>query len=82
MMPLVDANDQPLSRIALHRRRNGWTKRVSMTIGAIGDARFHPSAENGRLVFWHSLPVPRTPLRPFPIDHSYPHSPFAILHSC
>jgi len=82
----VDPDDAARRPTIDHRRgshrRNAWTKRVSMAIGAIGDARFHPSAGNGRLVFWHSLPVPRTPLRPSSFDHSYPHSPFAILHSC
>lgn len=34
---------------------------ASTDIDAIGDVRLHPSTENGRLVFWHSLPVPRLP---------------------
>lgn len=55
-----------LSRHKTWYRRGGiaaltGTEKKRRGIDAIGDARFHPSAENGRLVFWHSLPVPLFP---------------------
>lgn len=58
---------QTIPSVATNSPRRGTSslqrgQSASTDIDAIGDVRFHPSTENGRLVFWHSLPVPRLPL--------------------
>lgn len=60
----LDRNRWPSKRNIFAVDGDFYPRSASTVIDAVGDARFHPSARNDRLVFWHSLPV--CPSYPFP----------------